>query len=71
MVNKKKKKKKLLQIKYGGIHMSRGKYSRNKLTSLTITKLQGFLVFFFFCCFVFSCKHFSLRLTFVDSGQSN
>lgn len=28
--------------------MSRGKYSRNKLTSLTITKLQGFLVFFFF-----------------------
>lgn len=51
MVNKKKKK--LLQIKYGGIHMSRGKYSRNKLTSLTITKFQGFLVFFFFAVLSF------------------
>lgn len=51
MVNKKKKK--LLQIKYGGIHMSRGKYSRNKLTSLTITKFQGFLGFFFFAVLSF------------------
>lgn len=33
--------------------MSRGKYSRNKLTSLTITKLQGFLVFFFFAVLSF------------------
>lgn len=33
--------------------MSRGKYSRNKLTSLTITKFQGFLVFFFFAVLSF------------------